>query len=339
MPGMVSVSEAMIWLMKDGTMWMNTVARLPRPASRAATMKSYSRSARNLPRTTRASVVHPSSERMTVMARQVCTTGHPIGNAALKPIHSGRLGIEMRISMPRLTTSSSVPPKNPATPPIRMPRKKLIATPTNPMESEICAPYRVRAPELRRRRSRTACIRNHVDADPRDSVDGLETLVFNAFMMAEADKTEVVTLWIPLLDATVENGCLQLIPYSHRDGLQQHCNPGVAIPDRLIRSDDAVPVPLQQGGVLFMHRLMEHAPLANRSDTIRWSFDLRYNPSNKPSGRDVQPGFVARSRSRPETEVRDYETWSALWYQTRARLAGQPDPVYERWGADEPGCA
>ena len=161
----------------------------------------------------------------------------------------------------------------------------------------------------------------------------------NAFMMPEADETEMVTLWIPLLDATIENGCLQLIPYSHRDGLQQHCNPSVAIPDRLIRSDDAVPVPLQQGGVLFMHRLMEHAPLANRSDTIRWSFDLRYNPSDKPSGRDVQPGFVARSRSRPETEVRDYEAWSALWYQTRTKLAGQPDPVYERWGADEPGCA
>ena len=176
----------------------------------------------------------------------------------------------------------------------------------------------------------------HLSANPRPLLSWHQD---NAFMMPEADATEVVTLRIPLLDATVANGCLQVIPYSHRDGLQQHCSPGVNIPDRLIRGDEAVPVPLQQGGVLFMHRLMEHAPLPNHTDTIRWSFDLRYNPSGKPTGRDVQPGFLARSRSHPETEVRDYEIWSALWYRTRRKLAGQPDPVYERWGADEPGCA
>ena len=57
------------------------------------------------------------------------------------------------------------------------------------------------------------------------------------------------------------------------------------------------------------------------------------------SGRDVPPASVSGSRSRPDTEVRDCETWSALWYRTRSELAGQPDPVYARWDADEPGCA
>ena len=161
----------------------------------------------------------------------------------------------------------------------------------------------------------------------------------NAFMMPEADATEMVTVWLPLADAGVANGCLAVVPFSHRDGLMLHCNPGVTIPPQLTRVGEAVPVPLPRGGVLLMHRLMHHGPLPNHSDTVRWSFDLRYNPAGQPSGREVQPGFIARSRARPETEIRDPEEWAALWHQTRATLAGQPDPVYERWSADEPGCA
>jgi hypothetical protein len=161
----------------------------------------------------------------------------------------------------------------------------------------------------------------------------------NAFMMPEADATEMVTVWLPLADAGVENGCLAVVPFSHRDGLMLHCNPGVTIPAQLTRAHEAVPVPLRRGGVLLMHRLMHHGPLPNHSGTVRWSFDLRYNPAGQPSGREVQPGFVARSRARPETEIRDPEEWAALWRQTRATLAGQPDPVYERWSSEDPGCA
>ena len=161
----------------------------------------------------------------------------------------------------------------------------------------------------------------------------------NAFMMPEADATEMVTVWLPLADAGVENGCLAVVPFSHRDGLMLHCNPGVTIPSQLTRVAEAVPVPMPRGGVLLMHRLMHHGPLPNHSGTVRWSFDLRYNPADQPSGREVQPGFIARSRARPETEIRDPEEWAALWHQTRATLAGQPDPVYERWTSDAPGCA
>ena len=161
----------------------------------------------------------------------------------------------------------------------------------------------------------------------------------NAFMMPDADATEMVTVWLPLVDASVQNGCLAVVPFSHRDGLMLHCNPGVTIPPQLTRVGEAVPVPLRRGGVLLMHRLMHHGPLPNHSDTVRWSFDLRYNPAGQPSGREVQPGFIARSRTRPETEIRDPEEWAALWHRTRATLAGQPDPVYERWSSEEPGCA
>ena len=33
---------------------------------------------------------------------------------------------------------------------------------------------------------------------------------------AEADQTNMVTVWCAISDATVENGCLQVIPGAHR---------------------------------------------------------------------------------------------------------------------------
>ena len=161
----------------------------------------------------------------------------------------------------------------------------------------------------------------------------------NAFMMPEGDRTEMITLWIPLMDTDEENGCLQIIPRSHHDGLKQHCKTGVVLPENLIDRESTVPMPVKKGGVLLMHRCMMHGPLPNHTDTLRWSFDLRYNPSDCPSGRDLQPGFIARSKSYPASEIRSPEAWANLWFQARKRLSGQPNQVYERWQSDEPGCA
>ena len=69
MAGMASVTDAMMWLNIDGIMCRKmTRAWLP-PSRRAAVTKSSVRSARNRPRTTRASSVQPTSERITVMAK------------------------------------------------------------------------------------------------------------------------------------------------------------------------------------------------------------------------------------------------------------------------------
>jgi phytanoyl-CoA hydroxylase len=82
-----------------------------------------------------------------------------------------------------------------------------------------------------------------------------------------------------------------------------------------------------------------HCSLPNRSDEIRWSFDPRYNPIGQPTGRPAFPGFVARSRRDPESELRDAEAWADLWRRARARLAEQETPTFNRWRADSPVCA
>ena len=164
----------------------------------------------------------------------------------------------------------------------------------------------------------------------------------NAVVLPEADETNTLTVWFPLLDATIENGCLEVVPYSHRDGLLQHCPGGPAglyIPDQLFRREEAIPVPLKRGGALFMHRRTCHASLSNISANIRWSFDLRYNPIGQPTGRDVFPGFVARSRSNPDRELHDANTWAEMWYEARRRLARENDPAHNRWNTLAPVCA
>ena len=93
------------------------------------------------------------------------------------------------------------------------------------------------------------------------------------------------------------------------------------------------------GEVLFMHRRTQHAGLRNRSDRIRWSFDLRYHPIGQPTGRPWFPGFVARSRTHPETELHDPEVWAESWRAARSALAQGEDVAFNRWKKGDPRCA
>ncbi len=159
-------------------------------------------------------------------------------------------------------------------------------------------------------------------------------------LLPSGDQSQILTVWFPLWDATEENGCLMVRPYSHRQGLLHHCRRwnGLAIPDQFL-PEGFVTLPMKRGDVLFMTQLTCHASLPNCSDEVRWSFDLRYNPIGQPTGREMFPGFVARSRQHPESELRDPATWHQLWEQTRNRMAQEEDPAYNRWGVEDKVCA
>jgi len=154
------------------------------------------------------------------------------------------------------------------------------------------------------------------------------------------DNTEMVTVWFPLDDATVEKGCLAILPRSHKQGLLVHCpTKANGIPDDSFDVASTVPMPMKRGGALFFNRRLIHGSLPNVSGEIRWSFDLRYNPIGQSTGRDSLPGFVARSRKNPETVLTDPEEWNRMWLRCREQLSVQPVPTYNRWNADDPLCA
>jgi phytanoyl-CoA hydroxylase len=164
----------------------------------------------------------------------------------------------------------------------------------------------------------------------------------NGVITPDADESDILTVWIPLTTATVRHGCLQVMPGSHRGDILVHCPGGPAgleIPSSVLSREGAVAVPLARGDALFLHRRTAHASLPNLSDEIRWSFDLRYNPTGQATGRSAFPGFVARSRSNPSSELRDAEVWARMWADTRTRLSAAEPEKFNRWESDAPACA
>jgi hypothetical protein len=163
----------------------------------------------------------------------------------------------------------------------------------------------------------------------------------NGVVTADADETDIITVWFPLIDATVENGCLVVVPRSHEQGVLPHCPApsGLHIPEQLFDSGAGIPLPMPRGSALFMTRRTLHCSLSNNSDHVRWSFDLRYNPIGQPTGRDVFPGFVARSKANPETELHDADVWTELWVEARRALAEHETPRFNRWDGKAPVCA
>ncbi|MDA0336213.1 MAG: phytanoyl-CoA dioxygenase family protein, partial [bacterium] len=153
---------------------------------------------------------------------------------------------------------------------------------------------------------------------------------------------EILTVWFSLTDASIEHGCLQVFPGSHRRGLLHHCKRplGLSVADPLLPTEAPVPLPMKPGDVLFLTQLTCHSSLANVSDEVRWSFDLRYQPIGKPTGRPAFPGFVARSRANPASELRDPVAWERLWRDTRDRMSRQAEEgPFNRWNVDDAVCA
>ena len=112
------------------------------------------------------------------------------------------------------------------------------------------------------------------------------------------------------------------------------------IPEHVASRRGAVALPTRRGDALLLHKRTIHSSLSNVSDKIRWSFDLRYNPTGQHTGRGAFPGFVARSRRNPDTELRDRDEWSRRWHRTRAELAAVAySAPFNRWSAHTPGCA
>ena len=162
----------------------------------------------------------------------------------------------------------------------------------------------------------------------------------------DADETLMLTVWYPLMDADEENGCLQVIPGSHRgEELLTHCPGGkkvlgsLHVPESEFEVGKAVPVPLKKGDALFMTKYTIHSSLPNNSDRIRFSLDLRYNPIGQSTGRTSFPGFVARSRSNPDSELHDPVVWNEMWTEARDRLAKGEEPAFNRWDGNDPACA
>lgn len=112
---------------------------------------------------------------------------------------------------------------------------------------------------------------------------------------AQTARDLIVTAWVPLVEVDARNGCMQVVPGSHRHGAIPHVEAqdagGFLRLDHAVDESTAVTLAMSPGDVLLMHNLVWHRSTENRSDGIRWSIDLRFWRPDTPSASDLLWGF------------------------------------------------
>ncbi len=141
----------------------------------------------------------------------------------------------------------------------------------------------------------------------------------------DTDPYFMLTVWIPIVDATLENGCLQVLPGSHKAGLCRHDWTAAGLEvlqENRLSGMAPKPLPIRAGGVILFHNYTLHSARPNESAGVRWSFDLRYHDVYQPTGRPFYPAFLMRSRLRPEAANTTYQTWCQRWEFALANSKG-----------------
>jgi phytanoyl-CoA hydroxylase len=112
-----------------------------------------------------------------------------------------------------------------------------------------------------------------------------------------------ISVWVALDEATPENGCLQILPGSHRAAVEHDQVRGVAgfgtrldPGERGIDMSRAVTVPARPGAAIFFHDLTLHASLPNRSGKSRRALIITYRDLSQPD--KEYPSLPAAARVR-----------------------------------------
>jgi ectoine hydroxylase-related dioxygenase (phytanoyl-CoA dioxygenase family) len=120
----------------------------------------------------------------------------------------------------------------------------------------------------------------------------------SGYFAASCDEHLIITCWIPLVDATVENGCMQILPRTHQGRVAVHHQGGNAgflvIRDGDLPDDPnrAVTAACPRGGVVFMTNRTPHCSTPNHADHVRWSVDLRYQAATAPNNLAAWPAAI-----------------------------------------------
>jgi phytanoyl-CoA hydroxylase len=116
------------------------------------------------------------------------------------------------------------------------------------------------------------------------------------------ERAELISVWLALRDEVVENGCLWVIPGSHRLSLEadqfdtaQFLRKDYPANQDLLKQ--ARSVPLRAGDVLLFHSNLFHAAGANHTQATKFSLVMTYRAESNPPAPD------SRSSRLPEIAV------------------------------------
>lgn len=86
-----------------------------------------------------------------------------------------------------------------------------------------------------------------------------------------------LTCWIAITDATLDNGCISVMPGVHRDGTLEHRSTDIG-EECWGDWDTAVDVAVSAGDVVVFSSLTPHATRRNRTDEVRKAYIVQYVP-------------------------------------------------------------
>ena len=115
------------------------------------------------------------------------------------------------------------------------------------------------------------------------------------------DPKEAVSVWVAFTDSVQENGCLRVVPGTHRAGLLKHRVSDNAQPQGLwlqmeegeFNPEEAVSLALKAGQISLHDNHIVHGSQGNRTDRWRIGLSIRYSPTHVRCDLQVWPTFVA----------------------------------------------
>lgn len=132
----------------------------------------------------------------------------------------------------------------------------------------------------------------------------------------DAEQVHVTSIWMPLQPVTEHNSCLQVARGLHRGPLHEGWNDPetgfLGIAPEVRDALQGVSVEMEPGDALCFTQITPHRALPNRSNQVRWSIDVRYEPTAQATAVGQKQGFVAHSPQEPNA-VPTYEQWLKKW--------------------------
>jgi len=152
-----------------------------------------------------------------------------------------------------------------------------------------------------------------------------------------SEETFKVNAWIPMIDATYENGTLQVIRGGHK-GRPKVCRHNVEhkvgdprswqlyIKKEDLPEGEVVTCEMKLGSVLFMNDFTPHRSPQNLSKQVRWSVDLRWQRPGKPTGMDKAGSIPLLMRKTDDPAFKpDLEGWAERNNRIFAAYAGRDE--------------
>ena len=143
------------------------------------------------------------------------------------------------------------------------------------------------------------------------------------------------TVWVAFVDATVENGCMQMIKGGHKKGKTATHTVGTTSStwytevsesvianelfnkESLNEKEDIVTMPCKAGSILIFPGTTPHRSLNSYANEVRWSADFRLHPkTTKRPGKSeldwfygLKDSLLVRDGNNPEYKP-DWSSWA-----------------------------